>query len=574
MILIGFLESVGVFLLIPLIGLTGIFDISTEGIPFLSWITELFSGIPETISLLIILGVYVLLMTGQSIFKRNQTVLGVKIQQRFIRYLREETYRDLLQANWAFYLKKRKSDIINIMTNETFHVSAGINLFLQLLSSFIFTLIQIGIAFYLSVKMTSFILFFGLVLIFFSRKFIKNSQSLGKETFQLTQTYLAGITDHFNGIKDIKSNSLEDSHLIWFLSLSKKMEQNRIELTTLNTTSQMIFKVVSAFLIAIFVFLSIKMFTAQPTQLMLVMIIFTRLWPRFTGIQSNLEQLGATIPSFKALLELQNECLEAKELNSQDYKNVQPIEVKHGLDCRNVYFRYNQNEDIYALKKINVHIPSNQMTAIVGSSGAGKSTLIDILMGLNQPDRGEVTIDHSPLTNDRLLSLRKSISYIPQDPFLFNTTIRGNLTIIDPNTSQENIWEALEFAAAADFVKKLPQGLDTLIGDRGIRLSGGERQRLVLARAILRKPSILVLDEATSALDTENEAKIQGAIEKLKGTMTIVVIAHRLSTIRNADQVLVMKDGEVVQVGEYNQLAKERRGMFSNLLDIQINSSR
>ncbi|PGK22487.1 multidrug ABC transporter [Priestia megaterium] len=574
MILIGFLESVGVFLLIPLIGLTGIFDISTEGISLLSWITELFSGVPETTRLLIILGVYVLLMTGQSIFKRNQTVLGVKIQQRFIRHLREETYRDLLQANWAFYLKKRKSDIINIMTNETFHVSAGINLFLQLLSSLIFTLIQIGIAFYLSVKMTSFILFFGLVLIFFSRKFIKNSQELGKITFELTQTYLAGITDHFNGIKDIKSNSLEDSHLSWFLSLSKKMEQNRIELTTLNTTSQMIFKVVSAFLIAIFVFLSIKMFTAQPAQLMLVMVIFTRLWPRFTGIQSNLEQLGATIPSFKVLLELQNECLEAKELNSQDYKNIQPIEIKHGLDCHNVYFRYNQNEDIYALKKINVHIPSNHMTAIVGRSGAGKSTLIDILMGLNQPDRGEVTIDHLPLTNDHLFSLRKSISYIPQDPFLFNATIRENLTIIDPNTSQEKIWEALEFAVAADFVRKLPQGLDTFIGDRGIRLSGGERQRLVLARAILRKPSILVLDEATSALDTENEAKIQGAIEKLKGTMTIVVIAHRLSTIRNADQVLVMEDGEIVQVGEYNQLAKEKKGIFSNLLDIQIESSR
>ncbi|GAB1793272.1 ABC transporter ATP-binding protein [Priestia megaterium] len=574
MILIGFLESVGVFLLIPLIGLTGIFDISTEGIPFLGWITELFSGVPETISLLIILGVYVLLMTGQSIFKRNQTVLGVRIQQRFIRHLREETYRDLLQANWAFYLKKRKSDIINIMTNETFHVSAGINLFLQLLSSLIFTLIQIGIAFYLSVKMTSFILFFGLVLIFFSRKFIKNSQSLGKETFKLTQTYLAGITDHFNGIKDIKSNSLEDSHLNWFLSLSEKMEQNRIKLTTLNATSQMIFKVVSASLIAIFVFFSIKMFKAQPTQLMLIMVIFTRLWPRFTSIQSNLEQLGATIPSFKALLELQNECLEAGELNSQDYKNVQPIEVKHGIDCHNVHFRYNQNEDIYALKKINVHIPSNHMTAIVGRSGAGKSTLIDILMGLNQPDQGEVTIDHLSLTTDYLLSLRKSISYIPQDPFLFNTTIRENLTIINPNTSQENIWEALEFAAAADFVKKLPQGLDTLIGDRGIRLSGGERQRLVLARAILRKPSILILDEATSALDTENEAKIQGAIEKLKGTMTIIVIAHRLSTIRNADQVLVMENGEIIQVGEYNQLAKEKRGVFSNLLDIQIESSR
>ena len=136
----------------------------------------------------------------------------------------------------------------------------------------------------------------------------------------MTQTYLAGITDHFNGIKDIKSNSLEESHLNWFFSLTKKMEQNRIKLTTLNTTSQMIFKMVSAILIAIFVFFSIKMFTAQPAQVMLIMVIFSRLWPRMTGIQSTLEQLSSTIPSFTALVDLQNECLEARELHSRIMK--------------------------------------------------------------------------------------------------------------------------------------------------------------------------------------------------------------------------------------------------------------
>ncbi|MEW5595547.1 ABC transporter ATP-binding protein [Peribacillus frigoritolerans] len=573
MIIISLLEGVGVFLLIPLIGITGILNADAEEVPFLSWINEIFLGIPETISLFLILGIYVLIMVGQSYFKRNQTILGVKIQQGFISHLREETYRSLLQANWEFYLKKRKSDIINLMANEIFRVSAGTNLFFLLLSSIIFTIIQIIFAFYLSVKMTSFILFFGIILIFFSRKFVKKSQSLGKEALHLNQTYLAGITDHFNGIKDIKSNSLEKTHLNWFFSLSKKMERNMVEITLLNSTSQMIFKIVSSVLIAIFVFFSIKMFMSQPAQLMLIMVIFSRLWPRFTSIQSNLEQIGSTLPSFKALSDLQNECREARELYESDYKNIMPIEIKRGLDCGNVYFSYDQNESTYALKNISIHIPSNRMTAIVGRSGAGKSTLIDILMGLNHPNRGEVRIDDAPLTNDRLLSLRKSISYIPQDPFLFNATIRENLLIIDPEASDESIWESLEFAAAADFVSKLPQGLDTLIGDRGVRLSGGERQRLVLARAILRKPAILVLDEATSALDTENEAKIQSAIERLKGKMTIIVIAHRLSTIRNADQVLVMDQGEIIQVGEYNQLANEKRGMFSNLLGIQMESS-
>ena len=213
------------------------------------------------------------------------------------------------------------------------------------------------------------------------------------------------------------------------------------------------------------------------------------------------------------------------------------------------------------------------MTAVVGPSGAGKSTLIDMIMGLLQPERGHILIDNIPLSQSNLLSWRKSISYVPQDPFLFNGSIRENLLMIFPEATDEQIWEALEFAAAADFVRKLPQGLDTLVGDRGIRLSGGERQRIVLARAILRKPSILVLDEATSALDTENERKIQEAIEQLKGKMTIIVIAHRLSTISNADQVIVLDKGRIIQSGEFHQLAKEKKGMFSHLLGKQTEVS-
>ncbi|MGO4273116.1 ABC transporter ATP-binding protein, partial [Paenibacillus sp. TAF58] len=207
---------------------------------------------------------------------------------------------------------------------------------------------------------------------------------------------------------------------------------------------------------------------------------------------------------------------------------------------------------------------------VIGRSGAGKSTLIDILMGLLQPERGQVLVDGVPLTEANLLSLRKSISYVPQDPFLFNGSIRENMLMIDPSATEEQLWESLEFAASTEFVNKLPLGLDTLIGDRGIRLSGGERQRLVLARAILRKPSILILDEATSALDSENEAKIQEALERLQGKLTIIVIAHRLSTIRNADQVIVLDKGRIIQSGGFTQLTGEKEGLFASLLGNQI----
>ena len=350
------------------------------------------------------------------------------------------------------------------------------------------------------------------------------------------------------------------------------MEKNLVAFLNLKTTSQLIYKVVSAFLIAGFVFYSIKMFQAQSAQLMLILVIFARMWPRISGIQSNLEQFGSIIPSFKSLMDLQTESKKSQELNEESLQKVEPTYIIKGLECKNVSFRYDQNQSQYALENINIQIPANYMTAIVGPSGAGKSTLIDVLMGLNQPENGEVSIDGIPLTNKNLVALRRSLSYVPQDPFLFNATIRENLHMIEPTATEEQIWEALEFSSAAEFVKKLPQGLDTLIGDRGIRLSGGERQRIVLARAILRKPSILVLDEATSALDTENERKIQEAIEQLKGKMTIIVIAHRLSTIRNADQVIVLDKGRVVQNGEFDQLAMEYDGMFSNLLGKQTES--
>jgi ABC-type multidrug transport system fused ATPase/permease subunit len=573
MILISLFEGAGIFLLIPFISLTGVMHVSPTSTLPLSHISTIFQGFPQTVSLIIILSSYILLIIGQGFFQRSQLTLNVKMQQSYSLFLKENTYKSLLQANWGFFLKKRKSDLINIMTAEVGRVSGGVQMFLQLMSSLVFSLIQLILAFWLSPQLTVSILIFGLLLIFFSRTFINKSSELGKETIELSQKFLAGVTDHLNGIKEIKSNNLEDSHIKWFNKTSRKMDHNVVKLVQLRNTSQLINKVVSAILLAAFIFMSLKMFHAQPTQLMLIMVIFSRLWPRISGIQSNLEQLGAVVPSFKILIDLQNECTLAKELDGVLSMNIQPLSIRKGIEFHDVTFRYNTQQNKFALEHANLHIKANHMTAIVGRSGAGKSTLIDLLMGLNQPEHGEVLIDGKKLSSDNLLALRRSLSYVPQDPFLFNATIRENLLLIDENALEEQIWEALKFAAAADFVSKLPNGLDSFIGDRGIKLSGGERQRLVLARAILRKPSILILDEATSALDTENESKIQEAIEQLKGKMTIIVIAHRLSTIRNADQVIVLDQGEIIQQGKFNQLANEKRGMFSHLLKKQIEVS-
>ncbi|MBS4209170.1 ABC transporter ATP-binding protein [Bacillus sp. FJAT-50079] len=572
MVLISLLDGIALLLLIPVISYSGIVNFEA-GNSLAKTAFGLLQQVPSTLGLTFILAMFLIVNIFQNLISRYVTIQNVKIQHGFARYLRLEIYRDLLCANWDFYIKRRKSDLINTITAELARVSAGTNTFLQFITGIIFTFIQIGIAFLLSPKITIFVLLSGLILAVFSRGFIKRSRELGGRTSEIAQNFLAGITDNFNGIKDIKSNTLEQSRMNWFRSISQRMYDEQMGYITLKTASQFYYKIASAVLISIFIFLSVNLFNSQAAQLMLIIIIFTRLWPRVTGIQASLEQIATTIPALKAVINLTIESKLAKEVDDLDYQSIMPINIKEGIQCNHVFFRYNQNENVYALNGVDVFFPSNRMSAVVGKSGAGKSTLIDLLMGLNQPEKGEILLDGIPLTKDNLLSLRRSISYVPQDPFLFNTTIRENLMLIQPSTTEDQLWEALQFAAADDFVKKLPHQLDTLIGDRGIRLSGGERQRLVLARAILRKPSILVLDEATSALDTENESKIQEALERLKGKMTIIVIAHRLSTIRNADQVVVLDEGQIIQKGEFGQLAGEKQGMFSNLLGKQMEAT-
>ncbi|KRE75531.1 ABC transporter ATP-binding protein [Paenibacillus sp. Soil750] len=571
MVLVSLLEGAGVLLLIPLISLSGVLSISS-GSSTLQHIFGFLQDLPAKWSLLLLLGAYAGMIISQTLIQQNLNQRNLRIIMGFTNQIRMETYRTLMQANWAFFVSKRKSDLINSLTEEISHLVRGTNLLLQLLTSVIFTAIQLGIAFWLSPKITVFVLAAGFIIALFSRRFIKKSRVVGNETIEIAQSYLGGITDQFNGIKDIKSNSLEASRYAWLRTWCERVVAEQLKMNKLKNTSQTFYKITSTLLIASLIYVSIQLFKAQPSQLLLIVLIFSRLWPRFTGIQSSLEQIASCVPAFQSILRLQEDSKNAKEFEDAENsaKHIVPMLVNQGIECKQIYFRYNKQETTYQLENIQVHIPANQTTAIVGRSGAGKSTLIDIVMGLLQPEKGQICIDGVPLTSENLLSFRQAISYVPQDPFLFNGSIRENLLMIKPQATEEEIWEALEFSISAEFVKRLPQGLDTLIGDRGVRLSGGERQRLVLARAILRKTSILVLDEASSALDTENEAKILAALDQLKGKMTILVIAHRLSTIRNADQVIVVDQGTVVQKGKFNQLANEKKSLLNHLLEQQV----
>lgn len=565
MAFIGVLDGVAILMLIPLINSSEMIHLDTEGIPVLELFNFL-NHMPLIQRLSCILGFYVLIVIGQTVLNQRLTLQHAQLQQSFSLRLRAETYQLLLQANWHFFTKRRKSDLINTMTIELARVIAGLNSTLTLIRSTLFTLVQLAIAFWLSPPMMLFVLVCGGMMVAAMRPFLRRAQGLGHKTSELAQTYLAGITDQLNGMKDIKSNTLESSRLRWLHSVTDGMMKEQLAYVRLRTSSQMVYKITSASLIAIFLFLSILLFRSQPEQLLLIIVIFSRLWPKFSELQTTMQHMASSIPAFEALVRLRHDCEEAGEPIRRDGEEAAPLKVSEGIECSQLYFRYNPLESSYALSDVSVQFPARQMTAIVGRSGAGKSTLIDILMGMLKPERGQVLIDGVPLSDGNLASWRESISYVSQEPFLFNASIRDNLTMVAPAATEEELWEALAFSSAAEFVMKLPDGLDTLIGDRGARLSGGERQRIVLARAILRKPAVLILDEATSALDTENEANIQLAIERMKGRMTIVVIAHRLSTIRNADQVVVLDGGRLIQSGAFGYLAGDKKGMFQRLL--------
>lgn len=568
MVLVSLFAGAGTLLLIPLLNMTGLAQVSVN-IPLLSQLSRLLADIPLSIGLAIVLAAYALIMISQNLLQRGVSIRNAKLMNDFGRELRLETYEGVLRADWSFFLSKRKSDLLNSLTQELARVMHGSHLVLQLIASTVFTAIQVGIAFWFAAEITGFVLLCGILLAVFSQKYIKRAKELGSRTSKLGQSYLGELTDQLNGMKEIKSNNLGGYRWNWFQKITEDMVKEQIGYIKLKTGTDFFYKLASTLFLIGFIYTSVTFFHTRLDQLLIVIVIFARLWPVFTGLQSTAQQLAASLPAFLSVRQLQRECRRAAE--PMENNAVPALQLHTGIECRGVSFRYDTSgEESFALQDIHLHIPAKGMTAIVGRSGAGKSTLIDVLMGLVRPARGEVQIDGVRLQDVPISSLRNAISYVPQDPYLFNGTIRENLLMAAPEATEVDMWQALTLASAAAFVRQLPQGIHTEIGDRGIRLSGGERQRIVLARALLRQPSILVLDEATSALDAENERSIQESLERLKGRMTIIVIAHRLTTIRNADQVIVLDKGKIVQRGAFSQLVDDSEGVFNHLLGTQM----
>ena len=314
-------------------------------------------------------------------------------------------------------------------------------------------------------------------------------------------------------------------------------------------------------------------FTGELTQGELVsFIIYTGfVGASVGGLGEMYGKVQSTLGASERILEILDEPVEPT--HRPRAAGLAPLQVRGDIDYQHVAFRYPTRPDLAVLQDISFDIQAGEKVALVGPSGAGKSTIVQLLMQFYPLSGGRILIDGLDASQLDLTELRRHIGIVPQETILFGGTIRENIAYGDTSATDAQIIEAARQANAWQFIESFPEGLDTLVGERGIKLSGGQRQRVAIARAILKNPAILILDEATSSLDSESEKLVQGAMDELMVGRTSIIIAHRLSTIRKADKILVIDGGRIVEQGTHEELSEREGGLYANLLRLQFELS-
>lgn len=569
MLLAGLTDGVGLLMLIPFLEVVGLGDTQNHPSALSAFVQEGFHYLGLPFSLPVILGFFITLITLRALLIRQREILLTALKIGFTNHLRIQLYTAVAHANWLFLAQQRGSDINHTLNADLNRIGVGTHYLIGSTITILLALVHIGVAFSLSAAVTGIALLTAALLLMLMRPFIRQARALGAQWSAASRNVFGTVSEFLGGLKLAKSYAVEDQHLNAFAEAITRTEQQEIAFTRNRTLSQFIHQLGVALTLSGLLYIAAVTQQLPATELVVLVVIFARLLPMLSQLQQGYQHIVHMLPAFDSATTLQTQCEAAGEYKHTAASCNNVLSLQHRMQLQKLSFSYRntpaQAPSKIVLKNINATIPACKTTAFVGPSGAGKSTLADLILGLLTPDSGKILIDGVALEAKNLSAWRHQLAYVPQETFLFHDTIRANLLWTRPEADEKQLWAVLRLAAAEHFVAALPQGMDTVIGDRGIRLSGGERQRLALARSLLRKPKFLVLDEATSALDNLHERHIQQAIDTLHGELTMVIIAHRLSTIRHADQIIVLEQGQISESGTWAALSS-RRDSRLNLL--------
>jgi ABC-type multidrug transport system fused ATPase/permease subunit len=517
-------------------------------------------GIPVTLwSLMIVFLIFNIL---RSIFFILSKYFISTTRIKFIREMTVGAFEDFFNSQWQFFISNSQGTIINTFTREIARVAEAFSLMAGFFANVVQIAFYFAVPFYLTWKVSTVSLVTAFVCV--SPFFL-----LGRLNYNLGLK----ITNTANLLTSVIAESLSSAKLILgfgnqrksLLNLSKAFDRHYkayLKASTLESSIPIMYFPLGLVCMAITLLFS-RAIRVPLSETVAVLYSLMKSVPLIGEISKARNSLENFYPSYEQLKRLRESAKQQKQkTGARIFQGISDEIV-----FEKVSFAYPEGNKV--LNHINAKIPKGKMIAFVGESGAGKSTLIDMLMGFDEPSTGEIKFDDVPIENFDISSLRHKIGYVPQEGLLFNVSIRDNLLWSNNGASEADIIDACKLARAHEFIQNCSNGYDTIVGDRGVRLSGGEIQRIALARAILRKPELLILDEATSSLDSNSEQIIQQSIEAIAKYTTIVVIAHRLSTIKNADYVYVLDNGTIVEEGTYKELIK-RQGLFAQMVGKQM----
>ena len=558
-------EAAGVLVLVELLGIVGV------GLPP-SAVGGLGGGVRSGFAavgarptlggvLLLYLGVTIV----QALIQRAQTLVSWGVEMAVALQLRRRLYAAIAETRWLHFTRVRSSDLVQALTTEAERAASAGSYLLTMASTGLVALVYLGFAIRVSAAATLVSLVCGGVLMWALRRQGWRASAAGTEVTAAMGDLVAAATEHLGGMKAVKSHGAEVRTVEIFSTAAKRTADMHLRAIRAYADSRALFSIGSMALLAGVTYVSVEGLGLPGGVVLLLVFLFARLVPRLQGLQGTYQQVLHDLPAWENVRG-RLEALEAER------ERLSPVAAVHalgeGVRFEEVAFAY-PGVERDAVAGLGFAIEARKTTALVGPSGSGKSTVADLVMGLIGPGAGRVVVDGRVLDESWMRGWREGIGYVAQETVLFHDTVLANLRWAHPQATEAEVWDALRASAAEGFVRALPDGLETVLGDRGVRLSGGERQRLALARALLRRPALLILDEATSALDPENERRIRAAIAALHGRVTILLITHRLSSVRDADAIHVMEAGRLVESGDWASLLARPAGRFRELWRVQ-----